>query len=140
MAIRRPTVYNQNEFVFQDFSYADDPPREYRYILVKYDGERYESVGQTFDYPSPDLRGGSVVARIDYTVEGKLITIDHWEVFWRDEWPLRLAVQFLTNCLYSGGQGYAVRVGKDAESFWVSEWFVPLGNTPGDYLIKKDFG
>lgn len=136
MAIRRPTVYSKNEFIFQDFFYAEDPPEEYRYILAKYDGRQYELVGETFDYPSPDLKGGSIVARIDYTVVGKLVTIDHWEVFWRDEWPLRLSAQFLTNCLYSDWSGYSIRVNKDAEAFWVSEWFKPFSNQPNDFLIK----
>lgn len=138
MAIRRPSVYSQNQFVFQDFFYAEDGPVELRYIQAKYDGEVYTEVGQTFDYTDPELKGGSIVARIDYTVEGKLITIDHWEINWRDEWPLRLAVQFLTNCLYSKWQGYTVRVSKDAYAFWVSEWFTPLTNDPNDFLIKHD--
>lgn len=137
MAIRRPSVYSQNQFVFQDFAYASDPPTECRYLLAKYDGEPFTNVSETFDYSSPVLKGGSIVARVDYTVEGKLITIDHWEVFWRDEWPLRLAVQFLTNCLYSGWQGYAVRVRKEAYAFWTSEKFVPLSNDPKDFLIYK---
>lgn len=115
--------------------YLENPPEEHRYILAKYDGERYELVGQTFDYPSPDFKGGSIVARADYTIEGKLITIDHWEVFWRDEWPLRLAIQFLVNCLYPSSLGYAVRVKKEAYAFWASEWFVPVSNDPDDYLI-----
>lgn len=135
MAIRRPSVYSQNQFIFQDFAYAEDPPNNYRYLLAKYDGKQFTTVGETFDYPSPNLKGGSIVARIDYTLEGKLVTIDHWEVFWRDEWPLRLAVQFLTNCLYSGWQGYTVRVNKQAYAFWVSEWFIPVSNDPDDYLV-----
>lgn len=136
MAIRRPTIFNKNDFVFQDFLYAEEPPIEYRYILAKYDGMRYELVSQTFDYPSPDLKGGSVVARVDYTLAGKLVTIDHWEVFWRDEWPLRQTVQFLTSCLYSSWLGYTVRVSKEAEAFWVSEKFTPITNYPDDHLIK----
>lgn len=138
MAIRRPTVFNKNQFVFQDFFYAEDGPAELRYILAKFDGEIYETVGDTFDYPSPDLKGGSEVARIDYTVEGKLVTIDHWEVYWRDEWPLRLAFQFLLNCLYSQWQGYTVRVDKDAYPFWVSERFKPLSNDPNDFLVNLE--
>lgn len=138
MAIRRPTVYSRNQFIFQDFLYAEDEPIEYRYLLAKYDGEEYELVSQTFDYPSPDFKGGYIVARVDYSVVGKLITIDHWEVFWRDEWPLRLAVQFLLNCLYSTSQGYTVRVKKEAYAFWTSEWFVPVSNDPDDYLIYSN--
>lgn len=138
MAIRRPSVYKQNQFVFQDFFYCEDETSESRYIIAKYDGEAFETVGQTFDYPVPDLKGGYQVARIDYTVEGTLVTIDHWEVNWRDEWPLRLAFQFLANCLYSQWQGYSVRVRKDAYAFWASEWFKPLDNEPDGFLIKLE--
>lgn len=138
MAIRRPTVYTNNDFIFQDFFYHEGDTEELRYIIAKYDGLPYETVAETFDYPTPDLRGGSEVARIDYTVEGKLVTIDSWEINWRDEWPLRLAVQFLTNCLYSQWQGYTVRVRKEAYPFWVSEWFNPLSNDPNDFLIKME--
>lgn len=135
MAIRRPSVFSQNQFVFQDFLYLEDEGSELRYLLAKKDGETYETVEQTFDKPAPDFKGGGIVARVDYTVEGKLITIDHWEVFWRDEWPLRLSVQFLVNCLYPKSMGYTVRVGKEAYAFWASEWFVPLSNDPEDYMI-----
>lgn len=136
MALRRPSVYKQNGFVFQDFFFFEGDTEELRYIVAKWDGETFEAVGQTFDYPSPDLKGGSVVARIDYTVEGKLVTIDSWEINWRDEWPLRLAAQFLTNCLYSQWQGYTVRVREEARPFWVSEWFTSITNDPSDFLIK----
>jgi hypothetical protein len=135
MAIRRPSVYSQNEFVFQDFSYWEDGETELRYIIAKFDGEPFVTLEETFDFPTDNYGGGSVVARVDYTVEGKLITIDHWETFWRDEWPLRLTIQFLVNCLYSPGLEYTVRVKKDAYPFWVSEWFIPISNDPGDYLI-----
>lgn len=135
MAMRRPSVYAQNQFVFQDFAYAGEPPDEYRYLLAKFDGEQFTTVGETFDYHDSNLRGGSVVARIDYTLEGNLVTIYHWEVFWRDEWPLRLSVQFLTNCLYSRWRGYTVRVDKRAYAFWVSESFYPVSNDPEDFLV-----
>lgn len=135
MAIRRPSVYSRNLFVFQDFFYCSDETSESRYVLAKFDTGSYQAVGETFDYPSPDLRGGSIVARVDYTIEGKLITIDHWEVFWRDEWPLRLAVQYLINCLYYPGLGFTIRVRKDAYPFWVSEAFTAITNDPEDFLI-----
>lgn len=138
MALRKPSVYKQNGFVFQDFPYFQEGNEELRYILAKWDGYTYETVGQTFDYPSPDLKGGSIVARIDYTVEGKLVTIDHWEINWRDEWPLRLAFQFLANCLYSRWQGYTIRVQEEARAFWVSEWFTSITNDPDSYLIKLE--
>jgi hypothetical protein len=136
MAVRRPSVYRQGEFIFQDFLYFQDGASELRYILGKYDGEPYESVAQTFDYPPPGLRGGSIVSRVDYTVSGKSLTIDNWEVNWRDEWPLRLAFQFLANCLYSAAQGYSVRVHKDVYSFWVSENLFPMTNGPNDFLLR----
>jgi hypothetical protein len=135
MAIRRPSVYRQREFVFQDFFYFQDGESQLRYILGKYDGEPYEVVPQTFDYPTPEFKGGDIVSRIDYTITGKLITIDNWEVNWRDEWPLRLALQFLLNCLYSSALGYSVRVQKDTYPFWVSETLFPLTNDPNDYLL-----
>lgn len=138
MAIRRPSVYRNNIFVFQDFLYFEGEDEELRYILAKYDGDVYEKVEETFDFSTPDYKGGGVVARIDYTVQDKLVTIDHWEINWRDEWPLRLAIQFLTNCLYSGWLGYTVRVSKDAYPFWVSERFGPLSNDPNDYLLKTE--
>lgn len=136
MAIRRPSVYRQGVFIFQDFPYFQDGASQLRYVLGKYDGEPYESVAQTFDNPAPGLRGGSIVSRIDYTVTGKLLTIDSWEVNWRDEWPLRLAFQFLTNCLYSSAQGYSARVQKDVYPFWVSENLFPVSNDQNDYLLN----
>jgi hypothetical protein len=114
---------------------VEDETSESRYLLAKYDGERYETVSQTFDYPYPELKGGYEVARIDYTLEGTLVTMDHWEVYWRDEWPLRLAFQFLSNCLYPASLGYAIRVNKDAYAFWASEWFTPLTNDPTDFML-----
>lgn len=135
MAIRRPSVFSQNQFVFQDFFFLEDESSESRYILTKFDGMQFETVGETFDYPFPEVKGGPEVARIDYTLEGKLVTIDHWEVYWRDEWPLRLTVQFLVNCLYPKSLGYVVRVNKEAYAFWASEWFVPVTNDPDDFMV-----
>ena len=103
--------------------------------MVKWDGAVYSRVSQTFDYSNPpysnsEQRGGNIVARVDYTVNGKLITIDSWEVNWRDEFPLRLAVNYLINCLYSHGKGYLIRVVKTPEdiAFWQSEDFGPTDN------------
>lgn len=137
MALRRPAVYRRNEIIFQDFLDYDDGSLQFRYILGKYDGEPYETVAETFDYPFPEEKGGSVVSRIDYTVEGSLITIDNWEINWRDEWPLRLSIQFLTNCLFKQSDGFVVRVNKDAYSFFVSEDFIPLTNDEFDYLVSS---
>ena len=139
MSIRRPSVFRTNDLVFQDSAFFDgEDGEQLRYVLAKFDGERFNNSLETFDYPGPDSKGGHVVARIDYTLLGSLITIDHWEINWRDDWPLRLATQFLTNCLYPSSQGYTVRVEKESYSFWVSEHFVPLSNESDDYLIFND--
>lgn len=134
--MRRPSVLSNNEIVFQDFLYHTSGTTELRYLLAKYDGEQYENVGETFDYVNPQHSGGSEISRIDYTLEGKLITIDNWEVYWRDEWPLRLSLQHLSNCLYSKSGGYLIRVGDEARAFWVSEAFTAISNAPGNYLLK----
>ena len=137
MAIRRPSIYRQDLFAFQDFLHYEDGPEQGRYILGKYDGEPYELLQQTFDYPIPNFRGGGIVSRIDYTLVGNLITVEHWEINWRDEWPLRLAAQILVNCLYPERKGFLVRVNKDAYPFWVSENFFPVTNERDDYLIQR---
>jgi hypothetical protein len=161
MAIRRPSIASP-EWLFQDFLYQEATGlggSELRYIQVKWDGEVYERVSQSFDYSNPpyvgpEQRGGSIVAQLDYEVNAstKLVTVYAWTVTWRDEWPLRLAVNYLTQCLYPTIRGYAVRVvgnevynqaGEPIEqpdntpyAFWVSEQFNPLTNKPDDYLIR----
>jgi hypothetical protein len=126
-----------------------------RYLQVKWDGEVYTRVSQSFDYSNPpyvgpEQRGGDIVAQVDYTIQGKIITINDWEVNWRDEWPLRLAVNYIIQCLYPAERGYVTRVaggevynqagepiavaGKDPIAFWVSEQFFPVTNLPNDYL------
>lgn len=134
MAIRRPSVYSPT-WIYQDSLYLDNGPEQLRYVVVKWDGAVYKRKSQTFDYSNPpyissEQKGGSIVARLDYTVYGKLITIDSWEVNWRDEWPLRLAINYLINCLYSPGRGYLIRVVKTPEdiAFWQSEDFGPTDN------------
>ena len=107
-----------------------------RYLLVKFDGESFNKVQETVDY-GDTLKGGSIVARLDYSVIEKLVTIEHWEVFWRDEWPLRLAAQFLTNCMYPSRNGYIIRVDSNTFPFWVSEKFVPISSSPSEYLIEN---
>lgn len=108
---------------------------ELRYLEVKWDGAVYSRQSQTFDYSNPPYpnelqRGGNIVARVDYTVQERLITIDSWDVNWRDEWPLRLAINYLVNCLYRTGDGYVVRVQKTNIdiAFWQSENFFPTDN------------
>jgi hypothetical protein len=140
MAIRRPGIQSPT-WLFQDFLYYEDPPSELRYLLVKWDGEIFDRVSETFDYSNPpyaddEQRGGSIVARIDYTIEGFLVTIDSWEVNWRDEWPLRLASNYLRNCKYREWDGYVIQVPQDAYSFWVSEYFHPFSNDPRTNLYS----
>lgn len=138
MAIRRPSISSPT-WLFQDFLYHEDPPEELRYLLVKWDGEPFERVSETFDYSNPpypddEQRGGSIVARIDYTIKGFLITIDSWETNWKDEWPLRLASNYLQHCKYRSVKGYVIQVPKDAYSFWVSERYLPFSNDPNTNL------
>ena len=156
MAIRRPAL-SSPEWLFQDFPYQSIPGSEERYLQIKWDGEIYTRVSQSFDYSNPpysdsEQRGGSIVAQIDYTLSVKLVTINDWWVNWRDEWPLRLGSNYLTQCLYPPGQGYLYRVAgdevynqageaipvasKNPYAFWVSEQFLPITNSPNDYLLK----
>lgn len=157
MAIRRPSIYSPT-WLFQDFLYqpAEMPGApELRYLQVKWDGEIFERVSESFDYSDPpyvgpEQRGGPIVAQVDYTVQGKTITINDWWVDFRDEWPLRLAANYITQCLYPAERDYVIRVaggqvynqageavdvaGKAAYAFWVSEQYVPVTNFPNDYL------
>ena len=80
MAIRRPSI-NSPTWLYQDFLYFEDGEEKLRYLQVKWDGEPYTRVSQTFDYSNPpysgsEQRGGDIVAQIDYTVNQRLITID----------------------------------------------------------------
>lgn len=134
MGIRKPSTYRDNIFVFQDFLFQEYEEISLRYAVAKYDGEPFDYVASTFDTTDPQFSGGSVVARLDYTVSGDIIILDHWEVNWRDEWPLRLTVQFLSNCVYPQSRGYQIRVNKEVYPFWVSEGFLPISNSPTDYL------
>jgi hypothetical protein len=161
MAIRRPSI-SSPDWLFQDFLYqASGVPggSDLRYIQIKWDGEPFTRVSQSFDYSDPpyvgsEQRGGSIVGQIDYeiNVSARLITIYAWSVNWRDEWPLRLGVNYLMQCLYPPVDGYLIRVagdqvytqsgeaidiaGKDPYAFWVSEQYNPLTNKPNDYLYK----
>ena len=161
MAIRRPSIASP-EWLFQDFLYQEAAGlggSELRYIQVKWDGEVYERVSQSFDYSDPpyvgpEQRGGSIVGQIDYDVNAstRLITIYSWAVNWRDEWPLRLGVNYISQCLYPPDSGYTIRVaGNEAYNqagstidipsnfpyaFWVSEQYNPLSNEPDSYLVR----
>ena len=109
MAIRRPSI-SSPDWLFQDFLYqASDVlgGSELRYLQIKWDGEVFTRRSQSFDYANPpyptdEERGGPIVGQIDYEVNAstRLITIYSWEVNWRDEWPLRLGVNFIIQCLY----------------------------------------
>jgi hypothetical protein len=161
MAIRRPSI-SSPDWLFQDFLYqASDllGGPELRYVQIKWDGKLYERVSQSFDYSDPpfvgpEQRGGSIVGQIDYEVNAstRLVTIYSWSVNWRDEWPLRLGVNYITQCLYPAERGYVIRVAgdqvysqagepidvanRDPYAFWVSEQFFPLTNRPDDYLLR----
>jgi len=138
MAIRRPSISSPN-WLFQDFLYFEDGAEQQRYIQVKYDGEPYTVISETFDYSNPpysnaEQRGGDIVAQLDYSVIGQSVTIESWDVEWRDEFPLRLAVNYIRQCLYPASKGFVIRVNKDAYAFWVSEQFKPVTNLLDDYL------
>ena len=161
MAIRRPSIASP-EWLFQDFLYQEATGlggSELRYIQVKWDGEVYERVSQSFDYSDPpyvgpEQRGGSIVGQIDYDVNAstRLITIYSWAVNWRDEWPLRLGVNYISQCLYPPDSGYTIRVAGNEVynqagstidipsnfpyAFWVSEQYNPLSNEPDSYLVR----
>lgn len=155
MAIRRPSI-SSPEWLFQDFLYQEYDGVQERYIQIKWDGEVYTRYSQSFDYSDPpfvgpEQRGGSIVGQIDYTVEGKIVTINNWDVNWRDEWPLRLGVNYLTQCLYPPVFGFLIQVqgqevynqaggpvkvaDRAAYAFWVSEQYFPITNLPNDYLL-----
>ena len=156
MAIRRPSI-NSPTWLFQDFLYQETPDGQERYVQVKWDGAVYERKSSTFDYSNPpysdaEQKGGHIVAQLDYTLSGTLVTIINWTVNWRDEWPLRLAANYLQNCLYPPQKQYVIRVAgnevytqsgevipapnHDPYAFWVSEGFVPITNEPNEYLFR----
>jgi hypothetical protein len=161
MAIRRPSISSPN-WLFQDFLYQGTDllgGSELRYVQIKWDGEPFTRVSQSYDYSDPpyvgaEQRGGSIVGQIDYEVNAsaRLITIYNWSVNWRDEWPLRLGVNYIIQCLYPATLGYVARVAgdqvynqageaiespsKDPYAFWVSEQYNPITNSPNDYLYR----
>lgn len=161
MAIRRPSI-SSPDWLFQDFLYQESSVlggNDLRYLQIKWDGEPYAVQSQSFDYSNPpyigpEQRGGSIVGQIDYdiNVSTRLVTIYAWAVNWRDEWPLRLGLTYLTQCLYPPSSGYTVRVVGDEVynqacdviespnnfpyAFWVSERYDPLTNKPNDYLVR----
>ncbi len=138
MSIRRPSTHTQSGFSFQDFLFHDDPPEQLRFIQVKWDGYVFEQLAETFDFEDPELSGGPVVAQLDYSVVGEVVTIESWEINWRDDWPLSLAIGFLVNCLPDYFTSTIIRVAKNSYQFWVSEGFEPEDNNPEGYLIKRN--
>ncbi len=107
---------------------ADDAvPTQFRSLKIK-----------LFDEPPGNKRElfNNEVASIEYEVQnapgaglgrGKIITIVAWQNYnWRDEWPIRLGLNYLTNCLYRPGYGVVFRVVKDPIAFWQSERFLPI--------------
>jgi hypothetical protein len=156
MAIRRPSIASP-EWLFQDFLYQAIPGAEDRYIQVKWSGEPYTRISQSFDYSNPpyvgsEQRGGDIAAQLDYTLTAGLVTVTGWFVNWKDEWPLRLAMNYLSQCLYPSSKGYLIRAmgdevykqdgtsipvpNKDPYAFLVSEQFMPASNEPYDYLLR----
>lgn len=139
MAIRKPGISSPT-WLYQDFLYHENGAEQLRYVQVKWDGRAFDRVSETFDYSNPpysdsEQSGGPIVAQIDYSIIGKTITIDDWQVNWRDEWPLRLASNYLKQCLYPDAKGYVIRVNKDAYAFWVSEQYFPVTNNLDDFLF-----
>lgn len=156
MAIRRPGI-NAPTWLYQDFLYSQESDRQLRYLQVKWDGKFFDRVSESFDYSNPpypnsEQRGGPIVAQINYTVQGTVITVNDWDLNWRDEWPLRLGVNYLTQCLYPTEKNFVIRVASgevynqagdpitvvdhSPYAFWVSEQIFPATNAPDDYLYR----
>jgi hypothetical protein len=134
MAIRRPSIFSP-EWLVQDFPFSIDSTEERRYTQVKWDGGVFTRQNETFDYSNPpytnsEQRGGPVVAQIDYSIVGTVITIEDWSTTWRDELPLRVGINNIVNCRYPYYKNWVVRVAKDTEAyaFWASEYFFPYTN------------
>jgi hypothetical protein len=140
MAIRRPSIYSPDWF-YQDSLDGEDFPFEYRRITVRdAEGYPYTRKSQLYDYSNPpyandEQRAGNIVAELYYILAPGVITIEDTYLNWRDEWPLRLAVNYLTNCLYPPGKNYQIQVNKEAYAFWVSESFKPYDNDPESPLV-----
>ena len=161
MAIRRPSISSPN-WLYQDFLYQESDlfgGPELRYVQIKWDGQPFTRVSESFDYANPptpvaEQRGGPIVGQIDYEVNysARTVTIYAWSTNWRDEWPLRLGVNYIVQCLYPSVRGYVVRVAgdqvynqageaidtanKNPYAFWVSEQYNPITNEPDDYLFR----
>jgi hypothetical protein len=103
-------------------------PTLFKSLKIKYTEEPIQNKSELFN---------NEVAAIHYEVQDKIITIVAWDNYnWRDEWPIRLGLNYLTNCLYRPGYGYIFRVVKDPIAFWQSERFLPLGGHYDPYLVR----
>jgi hypothetical protein len=102
-------------------------PTEFRSLKIKLFDEPPQNKTELF---------GNEVASIEYEVQDKLITIVAWQHIWRDEWPIRLGLNYLTNCLFRPGRGFVFRVIKDPIAFWQSERFLPIGGHNDPYLAR----
>jgi hypothetical protein len=111
-------------------------PTQFRSLKVKFFDEPPETKRELFN---------NEVASIEYEVQlmpgvglgrPKLVTIVGWQHTWRDEWPIRLGMSYLTNCLFRPGTGAGTvfRVIKDPIAFWQSERFLPVGGHDDPYL------
>jgi hypothetical protein len=112
-------------------------PTQFRSLKIKFFNEPPESKQELFN---------NETASIEYEVQSmpggllgapKLVTIVGWQHTWRDEWPIRLGLSYLTNCLFRPGVGAGTvfRVMKDPIAFWQSERFLPLGGHYDPYLV-----
>jgi len=109
-------------------------PTQFRSLKIKFFNEPVSNKRELFN---------NEVGSIEYEVEtiggglgsGELVTITGWQHTWRDEWPIRLGLSYLTNCLYRPGRGIVFRVIKDPIAFWQSERFLPLGGHYDPYLV-----
>lgn len=101
-------------------------PTQFRSLKIKFFNEPVSNKRELFN---------NEVGSIEYEVQDRLVTIVAWQHTWRDEWPIRLGLSYLTNCLYRPGRGIVFRVIKDPIAFWQSERFLPLGGHYDPYLV-----
>jgi len=139
-------VYDPDHY-YPAYTYVEDFPLVTQGILAGFYSKQPDTAVpvqfkslkiKLFDEP-PQRRSelfNNEVASIEYEVEDKLVTIVSWQHTWRDEWPIRLGLNYLTNCLYRPGQGIVFRVVKDPIAFWQSERFRPLGGHYDPYLVR----
>jgi hypothetical protein len=140
MSIRCPSMYS-SQWLFQDFLDEEIEGIQFRSLQVKYDGEPFYRVSETFDYSNPPYpdekqRGGHIVAELFYELNGKLVTLQDWTHSWKDDWPIRIGLNYMVRCMYRKTQQYTIRVRKENYPFWVSEELFPYDNLNNSYLIR----